>query len=242
MPTAIYESKNEEWVQDVKNLNELISLPLKVKKAWLHNGEEFIRHPNGYGWKGANTKVDDIAFIDVNALVYDYAELLDYSKVLSWGRVFDNAAVSGHVMVYGNAKVFGCSKLKDNVRVYGNASVQDTEMRDNTFAYGRSKLYKCLLQNFAHVRGDAEVTESSLADFAKIEGDAKVDHCVIHGTALIKGGEIENLVIGKGVLFGTVDEIDDLSPITVDNGKILIGNKKLRENPIKRISPIEKQS
>jgi hypothetical protein len=76
--------------------------------AWMLDGTEGARHPNGGGWVAASAKVAPTAYVGPDCMVLQGAKVLDHASLEDYAVVRGpRAVVSGHARLHGQAYVSG---------------------------------------------------------------------------------------------------------------------------------------
>lgn len=122
---------------------------------------------------------NDIKAGDLGGFI-DSEENLSQEGV-SW--VYDDAKVFEDAMVLGDALVAGDSIIRNAAKVYGEASVIDSQVYDFAHVYGNASIAGCEVFDRAKVHGNCDIG----GDF-KISGTISIDNYKLSGSGFLNNG------------------------------------------------------
>lgn len=120
--------------------------------------ETWHRHKNGGGWVQNTTVVEQTAYVNENALVYEFARVSKDAKIWDCAEVYGCAFISDRADVTKRAHVYGYACVR------GDATIT-----------GETRVYE-----------DALVTgQSYICGLTQVKGSAKIDHQMYIGCGII---------------------------------------------------------
>jgi len=196
-------------------------------------GEVNVGDLGGWVESEKNLSQKGSCWIDVDAMVYDKAEVSGDVIIYGKARVYGNAKVSGNSEVGGNSEVYDNAQVSgkaiiygnyDNisVKVYNNAIVTDkAKVNGSAQVYGNAKVYgNAELRMHSKVYDKAQVYgNAKLYAQAQVYGNAKVfGNTTVHSTSQVFGNAsvsgrvalyFDTKVGGNKVLKSGIDEATD---------------------------------
>lgn len=205
----------------IKALKDVTSSCVDITKGDLGG---FVQSENNLSHEGG-------CWIDVDAKVYDKAQVYGdvfingEAEVYDEAQVYEDAYIDDNVKICGNAKVYGIVSIHDNAKVYGEAKIYERAK-----IYGEAKVYgEAKIRGMSKVYGESQVYgESEVYGEAKIHGKSKVyDWAQVCGRAEISG---KAQIYGEAVITDYAkinDDVEIFGDVAVYDSSMIFGDAKI---------------